>query len=164
MASGLNPNLMSTMKSNFDRNEINRESQNRNLTIKEIYSIFGPCMITHKLIELDEDFKKYLMLDGISLAPEEKKLISRDISDKILSEIKTHDYVFIKFNSKAPTDSEFLCIQLKCFSLDDILSLLKGSEKLYLQIDFLAKALFLSLEAEIKVSDTIKIMKLGKLS
>ena len=131
MASGLNPNLMSTMKSNFDRNEINRESQNRNLTIKEIYSIFGPCMITHKLIELDEDFKKYLMLDGISLAPEEKKLISRDISDKILSEIKTHDYVFIKFNSKAPTDSEFLCIQLKCFSLDDILSLLKGSEKLY---------------------------------
>ena len=59
-----------------------------------------------------------------------KKLISRDISDKIVNEIKTHDYVFIKLNSKAPTDSEFLCMQLKCFKLDDILALLKGSEKL----------------------------------
>ena len=115
---------------NLNKNDINREIHNRNLTIKEIYSIFGPLMITHKLIELDEDFKKYLLLDGISLATEEKKLICRDISDKIQSEIKTYDYVFIKLNSKAPTDSEFLCMQLKCFNLDDILSLLKGSERL----------------------------------
>jgi len=129
MASGINPNLMSTIK--LDNKEINNNnSHNRNLTVKEIYSIFGPCMITHKIIELDDDFKKYLKLDGISIAPEEKKLISRDISDKIVNEIKTHDYVFIKLNSKAPTDSEFLCVQLKCFSLDDILSLLKGSERL----------------------------------
>jgi hypothetical protein len=129
MASGLNPNLMNTIK--LDNKEINNNiSHNRNLTVKEIYSIFGPCMITHKLIELDDDFKKYLRLDGISIASEEKKLISRDISDKIVNEIKTHDYVFIKLNSKAPTDSEFLCVQLKCFSLDDILSLLKGSERL----------------------------------
>ena len=129
MASGINANLMNTIK--LDNKEINNNnSHNRNLTIKEIYSIFGPCMITHKLIELDDDFKKYLKLDGISIASEEKKLISRDISDKIVNEIKTHDYVFIKLNSKAPTDSEFLCVQLKCFSLDDILSLLKGSERL----------------------------------
>ena len=129
MTSGINPNLMNTIK--LDNKEINNNnSHNRNLTIKEIYSIFGPCMITHKLIELDDDFKKYLKLDGISIASEEKKLISRDISDKIVNEIKTHDYVFIKLNSKAPTDSEFLCVQLKCFSLDDILSLLKGSERL----------------------------------
>jgi len=129
MASGINPNLMGTIK--LDNKEINNNnSHNRNLTVKEIYSIFGPCMITHKIIELDDDFKKYLKLDGISIAPEEKKLISRDISDKIVNEIKTHDYVFIKLNSKAPTDSEFLCVQLKCFSLDDILSLLKGSERL----------------------------------
>ena len=129
MTSGINPNLMNTIK--LENKEINNNnSHNRNLTIKEIYSIFGPCMITHKLIELDDDFKKYLKLDGISIATEEKKLISRDISDKIVNEIKTHDYVFIKLNSKAPTDSEFLCVQLKCFSLDDILSLLKGSERL----------------------------------
>lgn len=129
MASGINPNLMNTIK--LDNKEINNNnSHNRNLTIKEIYSFFGPCMITHKLIELDDNFKKYLKLDGISIASEEKKLISRDISDKIVNEIKTHDYVFIKLNSKAPTDSEFLCIQLKCYTLDDILSLLKGSERL----------------------------------
>ena len=128
MASGINPNLMNTLKLNT--NDINKEVHNRNLTIKEIYSIFGPLMITHKLIELDNDFKKYLLLDGISVGTEEKKLISRDISDKIVNEIKTHDYVFIKLNSKAPTDSEFLCMQLKCFKLDDILALLKGSEKL----------------------------------
>ena len=128
MASGINPNLMNTLKLNT--NDLNKEAHNRNLTIKEIYSIFGPLMITHKLIELDNDFKKYLLLDGISVGTEEKKLISRDISDKIVNEIKTHDYVFIKLNSKAPTDSEFLCMQLKCFKLDDILALLKGSEKL----------------------------------
>ena len=128
MASGINQNLMNTLKLNT--NDLNKEAHNRNLTIKEIYSIFGPLMITHKLIELDNDFKKYLLLDGISVGTEEKKLISRDISDKIVNEIKTHDYVFIKLNSKAPTDSEFLCMQLKCFKLDDILALLKGSEKL----------------------------------
>ena len=127
MATAINPNLMGTLKLN--NNDL-KESHNRNLTVKEIYSIFGPLMITHKLIELDNDFKKYLLLDGISVAPEEKKLISRDISDKIVNEIKTHDYVFVKLNSKAPTDSEFLCCQLKSFSIDDILTLLKGSERL----------------------------------
>ena len=106
-----------------------RESHNRNLTTKEIYSLFGSLMITHKLIELDEDFKKYIMMDSISLNPEDKKLISREISDKIQAEIKTHDYVFIKLNSKAATDSEFMCVQLKCFSLDDILTLIKASER-----------------------------------
>ena len=128
MSSGINPNLMGTL--NLNKNDTNKEVHNRNLSIKEIYSIFGPLMITYKLIEIDNDFKKYLMLDGISVGPEEKKLICRDISDQILSEIKTHDYVFIKFNSKAPTDSEFLCLQLKCYSLDDILALLKGSSRL----------------------------------
>ena len=127
MATGINPNLMNTLNL---KTELNKEIHNRNLTIKEIYSIFGPLMITHKIIELDEDFKKYLLLDGISLSTDEKKLICRDISDKIQSEIKTHDYVFIKLNGKAPTDSEFLCVQLKCFSLDDILTLLKGSKRL----------------------------------
>ena len=127
-------NFMSTI--NINNNDSNKndptdkESHNRNLTIKEIYSLFGPLMITHKLIELDDNFKKYILMDSISLAPEDKKLISREISDKIQAEIKTHDYVFIKLNSKAATDSEFMCVQLKCFSLDDILTLIKGSERI----------------------------------
>ena len=122
-------NLMSTI--NMNNNDANaKESHNRNLTTKEIYSLFGPLMITHKIIELDENFKKYIMMDSISLGPEDKKLISREISDKIQAEIKTHDYVFIKLNSKAATDSEFMCVQLKCFSLDDILTLIKASERI----------------------------------
>jgi len=122
-------NLMSTI--NMNNNDMNaKESHNRNLTTKEIYSLFGPLMITHKIIELDENFKKYIMMDSISLDPEDKKLISREISDKIQAEIKTHDYVFIKLNSKAATDSEFMCVQLKCFSLDDILTLIKASERI----------------------------------
>ena len=115
-----------------NKNDLNgKESHNRNLTIKEIYNIFGPLMITHKLIELDDDFKKYIMLDSISLAQEEKKLISREISDKITEEIKKHDYVFIKLNSKSAIDSEFACVQLKCFNLDEILVLIKASERMY---------------------------------
>ena len=122
-------NLMSTI--NMNNNDMNtKESHNRNLTTKEIYSLFGHLMITHKIIELDENFKKYIMMDSISLDPEDKKLISREISDKIQAEIKTHDYVFIKLNSKAATDSEFMCVQLKCFSLDDILTLIKASERI----------------------------------
>ena len=122
-------NLMSTI--NMNNNDANtKESHNRNLTTKEIYTLFGPLMITHKIIELDENFKKYIMMDSISLDPEDKKLISREISDKIQAEIKTHDYVFIKLNSKAATDSEFMCVQLKCFSLDDILTLIKASERI----------------------------------
>ena len=129
-----NINIMSTINKDNDisnKNDLNqKETHNRNLTVKEIYSLFGPLMITHKLIELDEDFKKYIMLDSISLNPEEKKLINREISDKINAEIKTHDYVFIKLNYKAATDSEFICIQLKCFNLDDILTLIKSSERI----------------------------------
>jgi len=51
-----------------------KETHNRNLTTKEIYNIFGSLMITNKLIELDEDFKKYIMMDSISLNPEDKKI------------------------------------------------------------------------------------------
>ena len=70
-------NLMSTI--NMNNNDVNaKESHNRNLTTKEIYSLFGPLMITHKIIELDENFKKYIMMDSISLDPEDKKLISRE--------------------------------------------------------------------------------------
>ena len=124
------PNTINTDVSK--NNEIShKESRNRNLTIKEIYNLFGPLMITHKLIELDDNFKKYIMQDSISLAPEDKKLISREISDKINAEIKEHDYVFIKLNSKSAIDSEFACVQLKCFNLDDILILIKASERIY---------------------------------
>ena len=90
-------NFMSTINinnSNSNKNDPNdKESHNRNLTTKEIYTLFGPLMITHKLIELDDNFKKYILMDSISLAPEDKKLISREISDKIQAEIKAHDYV-----------------------------------------------------------------------
>ena len=129
-----NVNLISTINNNNDlsnKNENMKETHNRNLTTKEIYNIFGSLMITNKLIELDEDFKKYIIMDSISLNPEDKKLINREISDKIQAEIKEHDYVFIKLNSKAATDSDFMCVQLKCFSLDDILTLIKASERIY---------------------------------
>ena len=126
---GSNVNNNNDMSKKSDTNP--KESRNRNLTTKEIYSLFGTLMITHKLIELDDNFKKYIMMDGISLHPDDKKLISREISDKIQAEIKAHDYVFIKLNSKAATDSEFICVQLKCFNLDEILSLIKGSERIY---------------------------------
>ena len=124
---------LNTINTNASKNnEIShKESRNRNLTIKEIYNLFGPLMITHKLIEIDDNFKKYIMQDSISLDPEDKKLISREISDKINAEIKEHDYVFIKLNSKAAIDSEFACVQLKCFNLDDILTLIKVSERIY---------------------------------
>ena len=128
-------NFMSTINinnSNSNKNDPNdKESHNRNLTTKEIYTLFGPLMITHKLIELDDNFKKYILMDSISLAPEDKKLISREISDKIQAEIKAHDYVFIKLNSKSAIDCDFMCVQLKCFSLDDILTLIKASERIY---------------------------------
>ena len=60
-------NFMSTI--NINNNDSNKndptdkESHNRNLTIKEIYTLFGPLMITHKLIELDDNFKKYILMD-----------------------------------------------------------------------------------------------------
>ena len=133
MESSQSPNIINNNNTEMsNKNDLNgKESHNRNLTIKEIYNIFGPLMITHKLIELDDDFKKYIMLDSISLAQEEKKLISREISDKITAEIKKHDYVFIKLNSKSAIDSEFACVQLKCFNLDEILVLIKASERMY---------------------------------
>ena len=130
------PNFTSTINNNTSlKNDntinLNKETHNRNLSVKEIYNLFGPLMITYKIIEIDENFKKYILMDSIHLDNESKKLISREISDIINTEIKTHSYVFIKFNSKSATDSEFMCVQLKCFTLDDILTLIKASERIY---------------------------------
>ena len=56
-------NLMSTI--NMNNNDANaKESHNRNLTTKEIYSLFGPLMITHKIIELDENFTMSIFLNN----------------------------------------------------------------------------------------------------
>lgn len=136
-------NFNATMNNNINTNPNQqlqqKEIHNRNLTIKEVYSLFGEFMIKHNLIELDQSFNKYLSLDGISLDNEDKKLICRDISDQIIELLKQYEYVFIKLNSKAATDSEFLCMQLKCFTIDDILVLLKGSTKINLVFNPYAK-------------------------
>jgi hypothetical protein len=58
--------------------------------------------------------------------------IEEETRDEINKAIEKLDApVFIKLNECAPTDCKFLIHELKCFNINDILTLLKGSEKVY---------------------------------
>ena len=43
--------------------------------------------------------------------------------------IEKFKYVFVKINEKAPIDTDFMLTQLKRFNIDDIISVIKSSER-----------------------------------
>jgi hypothetical protein len=99
------------------------------MSLKELYSIFEKYYTKYAIVDLDENFNQFLENDSINLDQESKKLINDTISKRIMNLIEKFDYVFVKLNDKAPIDADFMLTQLKCFNIDDIISVIKSSER-----------------------------------
>lgn len=99
------------------------------MSLKEIYTIFEKFYTKFAIVDLDEDFNQFLENDSILLDTESKKLINDTIAKRIINLIEKFEYVFVKLNDKAPTDAQFMLTQLKCFNIDNLISVIKGSER-----------------------------------
>ena len=99
------------------------------MSLKELYSIFEKYYTKYAIVDLDENFNQFLENDSIYLDQESKKLINDTISKRIMNLIEKFDYVFVKLNEKAPIDANYMLTQLKCFNIDDIISVIKSSER-----------------------------------
>ena len=99
------------------------------MSLKELYSIFEKYYTKYAIVDLDENFNQFLENDSIYLDQESKKLINDTISKRIMNLIEKFKYVFVKINEKAPIDTDFMLTQLKRFNIDDIISVIKSSER-----------------------------------
>ena len=110
-----------------------------NYTLKDLYKFFDKYFTNYTIIEFNSRIHYLLKKDSIMLDNESKKLISKDLLDKINDTIFKYDYCFIKFNDKSAIDAEFLVTQLKCFNIDHIITLIKGSERCLKTFNFFRK-------------------------
>lgn len=88
-----------------------------------------------KQIPVTEGLKHFLQQDSILLTEENLNMIEKEAKQAISNALNEYGSVFIKFNGKAPTDSYFLVNDLRCYSLEDVLVLLKGSSRFDLKED-----------------------------
>jgi hypothetical protein len=80
-------------------------------------------------VELKEKCINFLKEESILISDNTIEEDTMAEINKALEELETP--VYIKLNQCAPTDCNFLVHELKCFNLTDILTLIKGSEKIY---------------------------------
>lgn len=106
------------------------------IPIIKIYEIFGKFFTKHSLIKIDSDFCQLLKEDSIVLDENSKKLISPNIQEAISEALSKHEYVFVKLNNKSATDASFMVTQLKCFTIDEIIMIIKGSQRIMDNFDY----------------------------
>ena len=98
--------------------------------LNEIYSKLKNYFTHHNIIKIDKSLIDIINEEAIMMDEETKNKIDNEIKTKINSIIQEFDYVFVKLNKNAGTDAEFMCTQLKCFNIEDIITLIKGSKKI----------------------------------
>jgi hypothetical protein len=86
-------------------------------------------------IELKEKTIEFIKAESIIISEDVIESETKQEINKAIDELGTP--VFIKINNCAPSDANFLIHELKCFNVNDILTLLKGSEKVYNNIEYL---------------------------
>lgn len=104
--------------------------------MKHIYELFGKYFTKFSIVDLDEKFCNLLKEDSIVFDDKAKEMISEEISTKIKEIIDKYEYVFVKVNNKAGTDASFLVTQLKCFTIEEIIMIIKGSQRIMDNFDY----------------------------
>jgi len=101
-------------------------------SLKETFEIFNKLMLKHYFIDITnyKNLIKYLSEESIYVDEETIQSIEEEFKEKVEEILNEFGSVFIKLNYNAATDSEFLVHKLECFKLEDILILLKGSNKI----------------------------------
>ena len=72
----------------------------------------------------------YLEEDSINLDDENLETIELELKEKINLTFEKFESIFIKLNYSSASDSQFLVNNLRCFNLQDVLILIKGSNKI----------------------------------
>lgn len=106
------------------------------IPIIKIYETFGKFFTKHSMIKVDSDFCRLLKEESILLDENSKKLISPNIQEAISEALSKHEYVFVKLNNKSATDASFMVTQLKCFTIDEIIMIIKGSQRIMDNFDY----------------------------
>ena len=104
--------------------------------MKHIYDLFGKYLTKFTIVDLDKKFCSLLKEDSIVFDDKAKEMISDEISKQIKNIINEYEYVFVKVNNKAGTDAAFLVTQLKCFTIEEIITLIKGSQRIMDNFDY----------------------------
>jgi hypothetical protein len=101
-------------------------------SLREIYNKFKKQMLKHYYIDLTnyKNLIKFLSEDSIHLDEETIQSMEKDFKQKISEIFEEFGSVFVKLNYSAAKDSDFLVHKLECFKLEEILVLLKGSNKI----------------------------------
>jgi hypothetical protein len=98
--------------------------------INHLYTLFNKFFTHHTIIPLDNKFTELMQLESIILDESTFSLISPSIKNQILTCIEEYDCAFIKVNAKCGIDASFTLVQMKCFTLDHIITLIKSSNKI----------------------------------
>ena len=115
------------------------ENINYSEIIQNQYNTFKKYMLKSTFIEIDNNFMEFLQQESIIINQETLDLIGNETISKIKKSVLSNEgfnSVFIKINFSAPTDSDFIVNNLKCYNLDEILILIKGSQKLISCLNF----------------------------
>ena len=98
--------------------------------INHLYTLFNKFFTHHTIITLDNKFTELMQLESIILDESTFSLISPSIKNQIQTCIEEYDCAFVKVNAKCGIDASFTLVQMKCFTLDHIITLIKSSNKI----------------------------------
>jgi hypothetical protein len=94
------------------------------------YELFQNYFTKFDTIEITSNFLEFLNKDSILLDEESLKLIDDSIKEHIHELFEEFQSVFIKMDSISCRDCKYILEDLQCFKLDEILILLKSSDKI----------------------------------
>lgn len=100
------------------------------MSLTQILDEFKDYFSKFYYLKLDENWCKMLLEDGIIVDQTNLNMVSEQAQENIKQIITEFDALFIKLNNKSGGDASFMCPQLKCFSLEDIIILLKSSKRM----------------------------------
>lgn len=98
--------------------------------IRLLYNMFKEYMTPFEIIDIDEGTNKIIKKESIMMNEETLELMNNATKCKLNQLINEYDSVFVKLNEASGIDAKFLLTQLKCFTIEDIIILIKGSERM----------------------------------
>jgi hypothetical protein len=125
----------------------------QNYSFDLIFPIFSKYFYKPTIITIPNSLTNFLNEESIVLDEETMSSLDETFIKNIQKVLSELECVFIKLNWSSANDSHFLNQGLKCFTIKDILRLLKGSTKLFLDLKNVA-----ALKNEQKVLNPILVM------
>jgi hypothetical protein len=106
----------------------------QNYSFDKIFPVFSKYFYKPTFIPIPDSLTHFLNEESIILDEETMSTIDHNFIKNVQEVLDEHECVFIKLNWSSANDSHFLNQGLKCFTIKDILRLLKGSSKLFLDL------------------------------